>query len=83
MNHPFLQQKNHQENKDEGSSCWCLEAVETSFPEDKRIEYAKKSLDDSLLWLKSINVNQPACSDVTYCNRPLKASPAGTAAGFW
>lgn len=64
-------------------ACWCLEPVEESFPEDRRIEYGKRTLKEALAWIDSLNAEKPSCSKSQYCNHLLKASPIGTVPGFW
>lgn len=72
-----------QYSRDAGSTCWCLEPVEASFPETKRVEYTKLNLSQALARLNSMNTGQTSCIEVQYCQHPLKSSPAGTVPGFW
>jgi hypothetical protein len=70
--------------KDSGSPCWCLESVEESFPEDKRIEWAKLSVKQEFDMLKSyFNKDQKECAEVQYCRHVLKPTPKGSVPGFW
>jgi hypothetical protein len=64
------------------NTCWCLQPVEKSFPDDKRIEYTNRSLSDAFKWVNDLNKNT-ACPAATECNSPLKSSPAGSVPGFW
>ncbi|MBL7670315.1 MAG: hypothetical protein JNM39_07495 [Bdellovibrionaceae bacterium] len=69
----------------QGSSTklWCIEPIEESFPESKRVQYLKKNLKESIGdFLKFYNFTQTS-DDVPSCNHSLKASPAGTVPGFW
>jgi len=74
-----------QYGKDNGNPCWCLEPIETTFPENKRIEWAKLSLDQALdrLELYFNKDQQKVCEKVRYCHHELKPTPVGTVPGFW
>lgn len=63
--------------------CWCMEPVEESFSEDKRIFYVGKSLEQSLTYLLQLNQNSPECSQAKFCKGHKKSSPQGTVPGFW
>ena len=63
--------------------CWCLEQVEETFSDSRRIEFAKKNLSQALDYVKELNKNVPACGRASSCANPLKPSPAGTVPGFW
>lgn len=65
------------------SSCWCLNQVELTFPDKKRLEYAGKNLVESLQWISSLNSKNPSCKIMQFCNSKAKNSPAGTIPGFW
>jgi len=62
--------------------CWCLQPVEESFPDKKRIEYTKHPLADSFKGVDRMNKGTK-CPAATECSTPLSASPAGTVPGFW
>ncbi len=64
-------------------SCWCMEQVEGTFSDSRRVEFAKKNLAQALDFLKELNRNMPSCGNAKYCSVPLKPSPAGTVPGFW
>lgn len=72
-----------QASKPNMTDCWCMEEVETTFPEKTRIKYAKKSLKQALEWVDSLNEGAPACQPAKFCNKGFKASPTGTVPGFW
>lgn len=63
--------------------CWCMEQVEATFSDLRRLEYVKKNLSQALGFLKELNKNSPSCRDIKYCTNPLEASPSGTIPGFW
>lgn len=63
--------------------CWCLDPVEDTFPELRRIEFAKRGLKDSLQWVKELNKDKPGCKMSSVCNIARKTSPQGTVPGFW
>jgi hypothetical protein len=70
--------------KDKGSSCWCLEPVESSFPEQRRVEWAMLNLKQALEQLKTMfNQEQVGCAEIRFCAHPLKSSPAGLVPGLW
>lgn len=64
-------------------SCWCMEQVEETFSDMRRVEFSKKNLNQALDFLKELNKNMPSCGDIRYCTTDLKSSPAGTVPGFW
>ncbi len=72
-----------QVSRDGSDPCFCMEEVESTFPEKLRVEYAKKSLAEALKWADSLNVNNPSCRPNNYCVKGLKNSPACTVPGFW
>ena len=72
-----------QGGKNPGSSCWCLEPVENTFPDTKRTEYTLRTLDQSMIWINSLNAEQSSCGKSQYCQDALRPSPAGTVPGFW
>ena len=62
---------------------WCLQPVEPSFPESRRIEYIKINLKDNTAHvLKGIGATQTV-EETKLCEPALKASPRGTVPGFW
>jgi len=62
---------------------WCIQSVESSFPESRRIEYIKRNLKDSIAHtLKGIGGKQSSQA-IRDCDPALKASPNGTVPGFW
>jgi hypothetical protein len=63
------------------NKCFCLDAVESAFPDSKRQEYLGKRLSDMEKWLKSLN-GANDCPNV-YCDADLISSPQGTVVGFW
>ena len=69
--------------KDAGSECWCLEPVESTFPDNRRVEYTKKTLQQAIEGAKRFDVNPGACTEASYCKHDLKPSPIGTVPGFW
>ena len=62
---------------------WCLQPVEPSFPELRRIEYIKRNLKDNTAHvLKGIGTTQTV-EETKDCEPSLKASPRGIVPGFW
>ena len=66
-----------------GEKCWCLNTVESSFPEDKRVDYAHRGLADSMAWVQSLNKDRPDCAAAEFCDLTVSDSPSGTVPGFW
>lgn len=62
--------------------CWCLQPVEQSFPDNKRIEYTGRTLADSFKWINELNKGT-ACAPAIECSSALVPSPSGTVPGFW
>ncbi len=63
------------------NNCFCMQEVETTFPDAFRQEYAGFSLQDKINWVKDLNKGK-SCPQII-CPMKLKASPAGTVPGFW
>lgn len=70
-----------QARKMNGDKCWCLNSVEKTFPEKKRVKYLR-SYKDSLLWIDSMNKSEN-CPPAKECKDSLKATPSGFIPGFW
>jgi hypothetical protein len=66
-----------------GTKCWCLEQVEPTFPDAKRIENDNFSTERALEWIKDLNKNQPECLSHQCTQKPLKDTPVGTVIGVW
>ncbi len=62
-------------------TCWCLQKIESSFPEKIRKEYTTKTLNDYVVWLSELNKGK-TCPQVE-CQTELKATPKGSIPGFW
>jgi hypothetical protein len=72
-----------QGSKGPGSLCWCLEPVEASFPNDRRMEYVHRDIPHAMEWIQSMNVGQASCTPAKICDNHLKPSTVGTVPGFW
>lgn len=72
-----------QASKTAASDCWCLEEVEKSFPEKKRVEIAQNSLAEMLQWVDSLNEEQASCKPAKFCAKQFKDSPRGSVPGIW
>jgi len=64
-------------------TCWCLQPVERSFPESRRLEFAGRSLNDALRWIDTLNAETPSCGAAEECAIDLTPTPAGSVPGFW
>ena len=62
--------------------CWCLQPVERSFPDSKRIELTGVDLDGSLAFIDRLNLGT-SCGKATQCPMSLERVPRGTIPGFW
>lgn len=70
-----------QATKLDSEVCWCIQQVETSFPDELRKRYAGKSYAEALAWLKILNAEKN-CPNKE-CTQELKPSPQGTVPGLW
>lgn len=62
-------------------TCWCLEQVEKTYPDDLRKEFADQTLAEAFDWLKELNAGTKC--PIAECATPLKPTPKGTVPGFW
>ncbi len=71
-----------QANKVVKEMCWCLEPLESTFPEAMRKDYMSTSLAEQLAWIDGLNKGT-ACPPAKECAHDLKPTPRGTVPGFW
>lgn len=71
-----------QATKSFNAPCWCLEQVETTFPEETRVQYTGKTIKQTLDWVTSMNAGT-TCPPAKQCEKELRQSPKGTVPGFW
>ena len=73
-----------QANKPNGQLCWCLQQVESSFPDSLRVSFTGSSYKDQLQWIKSLNnkSGNHQCPAVE-CKETLKPTPKGSVPGLW
>lgn len=64
------------------STCWCLQQVESRFPDKRRKDIAGKTLSEAFDWLKELNADNSSCPQ-EQCKQQLQGSPMGTVPGFW
>lgn len=69
-------------SKPDEKSCWCLEKVEETFPDDLRAAYTKRSLKGALMLGNSLN-HDPKCKTQNMCTKKLKYPPRGSMPGIW
>jgi len=62
-------------------TCWCLDPIESTFPDQMRKEISGNSLAEQTEWLKQMNAGK-TCEKIE-CEKELKPSPRGTVPGFW
>ncbi len=63
-------------------TCWCLEPVEQTFPDEMRIQYTGKTITQYLEWINQLNAGL-GCPSENKCSKTLKPTPQGTVPGFW
>jgi hypothetical protein len=65
------------------SNCWCLQPVESAFPDAKRKEFNAYSVKEALQWIDSLNAGR-GCPAATECvNSDLTPTPPGSVPGIW
>jgi hypothetical protein len=63
-------------------SCWCLQPIEETFPESRRVEFMGQTKDEAFKWVDQLN-SGTNCEPAKECSTTLNSSPAGTVPGFW
>ena len=63
------------------NSCWCLQQIEPSFPDDLRKAVTNKTFKEAFDWLAELNKGT-SCPNIE-CSQELKPSPKGIIPGFW
>ena len=66
-----------------GTGPWCIQPVEPSFPEQRRLEYLKKSLNeiiDQFILGAKLDLRR---EDIRDCEPKLAETPKGSVPGFW
>ena len=67
---------------DNSNWCFCLEPIESSFPDALRLDYLGSTLSQQYDWLSSINEGKNDCPTAE-CQHELKPTPKGSIPGFW
>lgn len=62
--------------------CWCVEPVETSFPDSLRKTYEAHTLSEIFSGVDKMNEGS-SCPHTNVCKHDFQDSPAGTVPGFW
>lgn len=62
-------------------SCWCLQEIESSFPDSLKKKYLDKNAQPYTKWLESLNEKRTC--PIIFCEKKLLPSPQGTIPGFW
>ncbi len=62
-------------------SCWCLQQIEPTFPDDLRKKIGGKRLSESFKMLEQLNEGTD-CPNAE-CSEALEPSPSGMIPGFW
>jgi hypothetical protein len=71
-----------QAQRPKGERCYCLPAVEPSFPDDERARFTER-LAARERWVASMNAANDAGACPVQCTAPLDASPRGSVPGMW
>jgi hypothetical protein len=70
-------------SKSSGAKFFCVQPIEPTFPEARRLEYLKMNRKDYVTFVfKTIGAKQ-SFEETKNCDRILDASPAGTVVGLW
>ncbi len=62
--------------------CFCLDPVETSFPDSYRMQYLKKKLSEQYEFLHTLNKGKKNCQSLE-CAKKLSPTTRGSIPGFW
>lgn len=63
-----------------GDGCYCMQPVETTFPDSFRKDYSGRSLNENYVLMSSLNTS--GCANVE-CAHMLDDVPSGSIIGFW
>lgn len=77
----FGSQFSREKNISNSKLCFCMQPVETSFPDDYRKSYSALPLKDYYAELATLNKDK-ICSNVQ-CSTALKPTPRGSIVGLW
>jgi hypothetical protein len=62
--------------------CWCLQQVESTFPDDERVAYVGKTLEQQRDGVRRMNASAGACTKIE-CDEELLPTPKGSVPGIW
>jgi hypothetical protein len=62
--------------------CYCLQPVETTFPDSMRMKYIGVKLSKKYEWVDQLNLGK-RCPSKNICNTSLKSTPKSLMSGFW
>jgi hypothetical protein len=71
-----------QAHADKVGGCYCMQEVEMSFPDARRVEYKGKTLVESLRWVDKMNQGK-SCVPALECKEDLKPPLPGQFPGIW
>ena len=66
----------------EGNPCWCMPQVERAFPDDQRLAFVGKTLEQERQAMQSRNAGATACTKVE-CDEELQPAAKGSVPGIW
>ncbi len=69
--------------QDPNTKLWCIEPIEKTFPDSKRVQYLKMSLEESIKMFLKFYKSTQLPGEIETCRRSLKPSPHGIVPGFW
>lgn len=70
-------------SKKTDSTLWCIEPLEKSFPDSRRMEYLNMNLGDNIAFFLNVYQSDQSPNEISTCDHPLKPSPPETIPGFW
>lgn len=62
--------------------CWCLHQVELTFPDEERVAYVGKTLEEERDCARTMNASTSGCVR-TDCDEILLPTPKGSVPGVW
>jgi hypothetical protein len=62
--------------------CWCLHQVESTFPDDHRVDYVGRTLEQQRDRVRAMNSSTSGCTKVE-CDKELLPTPKGSVPGVW
>jgi hypothetical protein len=71
-----------QSTRSRANPCFCMPQVEPTFPDEQRVAYVGKTLEEQRERVRSTNAGRGTCAKVE-CDDDLQPSPQGSVPGVW